>query len=260
MYKILSLALASILSYATAVTAQNSDHTPVVVPDNERAKIEQVIQDYLLTNPEILELALRELQRRRVDDQRTQMLDVAENYRGYLETNSNAGVLGNPKGDVTIVEFFDYQCGVCRRHFADVMRLVKEDGNIRWVARHFPILDRPGELPLSQISARAAIAAQKQGKFAAFHTEMMTSPGKVTIERIFKIAEDVGIDVTKMQADMDDVLTDKQITNGREIAIAIGFTGTPGYIIGKNILLGAEGYGAVKRAVEATRRKNAAKQ
>ncbi|MBL4639878.1 MAG: thioredoxin domain-containing protein [Kordiimonadaceae bacterium] len=259
MKKILSLWLFA-ASFSATAFAQDDGHKTVKVAPEERAKIEQVIQDYLLENPEILELAFQELQRRRIDNQRVQMLGIAENYRDYLETNSNAGVLGNPDGDVTIVEFFDYQCGVCRRHFKDVMRLVREDGNIRWVARHFPILDRPGEPPVSQISAQAGIAAVKQGKFAEFHTAMMTTPGQQSIERTYQIAESVGIDIKKLQADMVAVLTEKQITNSREIAVAIGFTGTPGYIIGKTILLGAEGYGAVKRAVAKTRRNKAAEK
>jgi len=244
----LTVWLVALTLFAIPVRAQQLDIDP-----GERQKIEQVIQEYLISNPEVLELAFRELQRRRIDQQRLEMAKTADNYRDYLENNENAGVLGNPEGDVTIVEFFDYRCGYCRRHFSEVMRLVIEDGNIRWVARHFPILDRPEEAPLSRIAARAAIAANKQGKFKEFHIDMMTTPGEVSEELIFTIAKNVGLDIPKMKEDMVSALTEKQITNTLAIGQDIGFTGTPGYIIGKSVMLGAEGYDTLKRAVALAR-------
>ncbi len=248
MIKRFLLGITAIVTLISPVTAQ------VDIDPNEREKIEQVIQEYLLENPEVLELAFRELQRRRVSQQRIAMAETADNYRDYLENNANAGVLGNPDGDVTIVEFFDYRCGFCRRHFAEVMRLVKEDGNVRWIARHFPILDRQGEAPVSRIAARAAIGAKKQGKFREFHLEAMSTPGSLTEETIFKIAENVGLDIAQLKKDMASSLTEKQITNTLAIGQDIGFTGTPGYIIGNTVLLGAEGYDAVKSAIDAARK------
>lgn len=247
MIKRFLLGLTAIAAFAFPTLAQQ-DIAPA-----EREKIERVIQEYLLENPEILELAFRELQRRRVSEQRIAMAETADNYRDYLENNPNAGVLGNPNGDVTIVEFFDYRCGFCRRHFAEVMRLVKEDGNIRWVARHFPVLDRQGETPVSRIAARAAIGATRQGKFREFHLEAMSTPGSLTEETVMKIAESVGLDMALLKKDMASSLTDKQITNTLAIGQDIGFTGTPGYVIGNSVLLGAEGYDAVKGAVTAAR-------
>ena len=248
MIKRFALFLLCVSATMFGAVAQDAD-----IPQAERQKIEQVIQDYLLKNPEILEMAFRELQRRRLDQQRIAMSETADNYRDYLEQGANAGVLGNPDGDVTIVEFFDYRCGYCRRHFPEIMRLVNEDKNIRWVARHFPILDRPGEPAVSDMAARAAIAATKQGKFKEFHLEAMSTPGSLTEESIFKIASNVGIDIDQLKTDMASALTEKQITNTLAIGKDIGFTGTPGYIIGSTVLLGAEGYDAAKRAVAKAR-------
>lgn len=249
MIKRLFVWLATAALFSTGLHAQQQ---PDITPQ-ERQKIEQVVQEYLLKNPEILELAFRELQRRRIQEQRIAMAETADSYREYLENGANAGVLGNPQGDVTIVEFFDYRCGFCRRHFAEVMRLVNEDKNIRWVARHFPVLDRPGESPVSRIAARAAIAATKQGKFKEFHLEAMSTPGSLTEETIMKIADTVGLNMDQLKEDMASVLTDKQITNTLAIGQDIGFTGTPGYVIGNTVLLGAEGYDAVKSAVSLAR-------
>ena len=126
-------ALAVIFSVVTApLLAQQTPVDPA-----EREKIEQVVQEYLLENPEVIALA-------------------------------SVSPIGNPKGDVTVVEFFDYRCGYCRRHFPEVMKIVREDGNIRYIPRQYPILDREGQPPVSMLTARAALAAEKQGKFEEY--------------------------------------------------------------------------------------------
>ena len=220
----------------------------------EREKIEQVIQEYLLENPEILALAFRELQRRQT---LARMGPAIENYRDFLEREPSAAVLGNPDGDVTIVEFFDYRCGFCRRHFPDVMKLVQEDGNIRFIPRQFPILDRPGDTPVSYLASRAALAAQKQGKFEEFHVATMTSSGSLTEEGIYDIAREVGLNVEQLKEDMNDRLIIKNVQNTLAIGKDIGFEGTPGYIIGDDVVTGAEGYGRLLQAVNRARREKA---
>jgi len=224
---------------------------PQDVTDVERQKIERVLQEYLLANPEIIETAIIELNRRRT---LAQMLPSIEMYRGYLENDPDAAVLGNPEGDVTIVEFFDYRCSFCRRHFGEVKRLVEKDGNIRWVPRHYPILDRPNEEPTSMIAARAAEAAHRQGKFKEYHYAMMTREGGLSEERVYEIAKSVGLDITQLKADMADRLLDKRIKNALAIGSDIGFTGTPGYIIGNDVILGAEGFDRLQEAVGRARK------
>lgn len=230
--------------------------SPVVAQDNaidpdEREKIEQIVQDYLMENPEIIAIAIRELQRRQT---LARMGPAIEMYRGYLENDPNAPVIGNPEGDVTIVEFFDYRCGFCRRHFPEVMKLVKDDGNIRFIPRQFPILDRDNENPVSYLASRAALAAQKQGKFEDFHIAAMTSEGSLTEDGIYAIAARVGLNVAKLKADMNDPLVIKNVQNTLAIGKDIGFTGTPGYIIGDDVVTGAEGYGRLLQAVNRARK------
>jgi len=243
--KIALLLIAAVFA-APQATAQQND-----ISKAEREKIEHVIQNYLLDNPEVIEAAIIELNRRRT---LAQMLPSIEMYRGYLENDPDAGVLGNPEGDVTIVEFFDYRCGFCRRHFPEVQRLVAQDGNIRWVPRHYPILDRPNEDPVSLMAARAAEAAQRQGKFKEFHIAMMTRDGSLDISGIYDVAKSVGLNVERLKTDMADKLLDKRIKNALAIGQDIGFTGTPGYIIGKDVVLGAEGQGRIHEAVIRARR------
>jgi len=225
------------------------------VSDTERKKIERVIQEYLVENPEVIETAIIELNRRRT---LAKMLPSIEMYRGYLENDPEAAVLGNPNGDVTIVEFFDYRCGFCRRHYGEVERLVAQDGNIRWIPRHYPILDRPNEEPTSLLAARAAEAAHRQGKFKEFHVAMMKREGGLDEKRIYEIASSVGLDTVRLKADMADKLLDKRVKNALAIGHDIGFTGTPGYIIGEDVILGAEGLGRLQEAVVRARRQQVA--
>lgn len=217
----------------------------------ERAKIERVLEEYLMENPEIVVKAIRELQRRQT---LAQMLPTIQMYRDYLEREQGAPVLGNPNGDVTIVEFFDYRCSFCRRHFPAVMKLVQEDGNIRLIPRQFPILDRPGEAAVSFMAAAAALAAHKQGKFEEFHLATMMSEGSLTEDRLYDIAAGVGLDVAQLKTDMRSKLVEKNIRNTLSIGQDIGFDGTPGYIIGNDVVLGAEGYDRLVEAVARARK------
>ncbi|UTW57315.1 DsbA family protein [Kordiimonas sp. SCSIO 12603] len=247
MYKPLKNMLAAVTLAVPAIfgaTAQEAAPT-------DRQAIESIIQEYLLENPEVIERAIIELQRRR---QLAQMLPAINLYRGYLENDPEAPVLGNPNGDVTIVEFFDYRCGFCRRHFPEVLKLVKEDGNIRYIPRQYPVLDREGDTPVSLLTSYAALAAHKQGKFEEFHIAAMTSPGQLTEERIYEIAGSVGLNVDQLKTDMKDKLVEKSVRNTLSIGQDIGFTGTPGYIIGDDVVLGAEGYFRLLEAVDRARK------
>ena len=246
MIKNLALLLFASAFIDQPITAQQDE-----ISNQERKKIEQVIQDYLLDKPEVIESAIIELNRRRT---LAKMLPSIELYRGYLENDPDAGVLGNPEGDVTIVEFFDYRCGFCRRHVPEVQRLVARDGNIRWVPRHYPILDRPNEEPTSMLAARAAEAAHRQDKFEEFHFAMMTRQGGLDEQQIYDIAESVGLNIPQLKKDMADRLLDKRIKNALAIGQDIGFTGTPGYIIGQDVVLGAEGHGRMEEAVARARK------
>ncbi len=246
--------LIALLAFCAALFSPATAQDQQVNPE-EREKIEQVIQEYLLENPEILALAFQELQRRQT---LARMGPAIENYRDFLEREPNVAVLGNPDGDVTIVEFFDYRCGFCRRHFPEVMKLVKEDGNIRFIPRQFPILDRPGDPPVSNLAARAALAAHKQGKFEEFHVATMTSNGTLTEEGIYDIARKLGLNIAQLQADMNDRLVVKSVQNTLAIGQDIGFEGTPGYIIGDDVVTGAGGYGRLLQAVNRARREKAA--
>lgn len=250
--KQLKIKLAALFAIAVASIPQGyAQDTPI--DPAEREKIEQIVQDYLLENPEIIAVAIQELQRKQT---LARMGPQIEMYRSYMESGKTSGVLGNPDGDVTIVEFFDYRCGFCRRHFPEVMQLVKSDGNIRYIPLQFPILDKPGQPPVSTLASRAALAAHKQGKFEEFHVAAMTSDGPLVEDTLYTIAARVGLNVAKLKADMNDPLLIKNVQNSVAIGQDIGFSGTPAYIIGDDVVSGARGFDRLLQAVNRARTKS----
>ena len=228
-----------------------ADDTPV--DSSEREKIEQVIADYLEKNPDVVIRAIQEYQRR----QQMAQIDL---YRDYLESDESAPVLGNPNGDVTLIEFFDFRCGFCRRHFVEVMKLVSEDGNIRFIPKQFPVLDQPDAPPVSRIAARAALAAQRQGKYADLHTALLTSEGGLDEDTIYKVAEQTGLDIAQLKKDMRDPLIEKTIENTLAIGREMGIQGTPFYIIGDDFVNGARGFDYLKDTVSRVRDRAAAER
>ncbi len=142
-------------------------------------------------------------------------------------------VIGNPDGDVAIIEFFDYQCPFCKAAEPRLRKLVKEDGNIRWVIKDFPILS-----PVSLTAAKAALAADKQGKHEPFHSALMDHRGQLTEERMWKIAEDVGIDTDQLRVDMEAQEIADQLIANMNLARKLRVVVVPGFFVNTNTLSG----------------------
>ena len=133
------------------------------------------------------------------------------------------------------------------------MQLIKNNPDVKFIAHQYPVLDRPGEIPLSSRAAKAALAAHKQGLFEPFHKAMMTVEGSLTEDKLYAVASSVGLDVTQLKSDMSDKLIDKTLTNTLAIGQEIGFTGTPSYIVGENVEIGAVGAARLQKAVDRAR-------
>ena len=154
--------------------------------------------------------------------------------RDELLNDPASPVGGNPDGDVTLVEFFDYQCPYCKTIFPSIQALLAEDRNLRYVFKEFPILGRA-----SVFAARAALAARRQGKYLEFHTALMPARGKLTETRVMRLAEKVGLDVDRLRRDMADGTIDDSIRRNRELARALDVNGTPAFVIGDTVVPGA---------------------
>ena len=186
-------------------------------------QVKQLALEAILENPEIIMQAVAILQQR----EKEQAASGANTVRLEVESDPNAPNLGNPEGDVTVVEFFDYNCPYCRSAGQTVQALLVADENVRVIYREWPILGDD-----SVMAARAALAAREQGKYEAFHWALMNGEGRVTEALIFKVARDLGMDVAQLEADMVSPAVEAHIALSNALAQQLGFTGTPAFIVG----------------------------
>lgn len=221
-----------------------------LTPEQKNA-VEQVVKDYIDKNPEILLDAIRKLRDRDEKRARISAAEALVSLRPALENNPDSPVGGNPKGDVTVVEFFDYRCGFCKRVFPSIQALIKEDGNIRYVFKEWPILG-----PDSVYATEASLAGwhTDKSKYMAFHTAMMTSRGNLTKDKVLKFAAQVGYDVDVLQKAMSDPAIQTEIANNGKLTGALNFSGTPAFVIGNQLVPGAIDLKTLKKLVALARK------
>ena len=192
------------------------------------------VRGYLLANPQVLREVIDELSVQEKAAAEAEMRAQIATLEDELKNDPNSFVAGNPDGDITIVEFFDYRCGYCKRSFPDIMKVVTEDGNIRLVLKEFPILGED-----SVLASRAAIASLAQDRYMDFHTALMQTRGGLTKERILSIAKETGIDTDKLLSDMNSEKVRSIITANYAAARQLGVNGTPAFVIGTTFVPGA---------------------
>jgi protein-disulfide isomerase len=202
------------------------------LPDKQA--LEQAIRSYLLEHPEVIVESLQKYDEKERAAQERASNDALLTHKDKIYSHPMTPVTGNPKGDVTVVEFFDYQCGYCKRTMQNVLALQKEDAKIRFLWKELPILG-----PASEFAARGAMAAEKQGKYLEYHVAVMGTRGQLTPELVLKRAAGAGIDIERLKHDMDDPAITKYLRETLLLAQQLGITGTPGFIIGGKLVPGA---------------------
>ncbi len=241
--------LAGFMAFGTVAPAHAQQ--PALTPEQRRA-VESVIKEYLLKNPEVIQEALIELDKRgKMAEAEAQSAAVrAEKVTIY--DSPNHAVVGNPQGDVTLVEFFDYNCGFCKRSLEDLRALTTADPKLRVILKDFPILG-----PDSLEASRVAVAAKKQlagAKYWDFHFKLMSQRGRVNGEKALEAAREAGADLARLRRDIDAPETKAAIDETVALGDRLGLTGTPAFIIGDEVVFGAVGVDAMKARVEAMRK------
>lgn len=232
-------------------TAPTQSSPAITLPNGQVLDSEAlgpIIEQYLLDHPEVIVKAVGRLQQKQAAAKDADFQATIASQQQQLFNAPSSPVLGNPKGDVTMVEFFDYKCPYCKRVAGDVIKLIDNDPNIRVVFKEFPILG-----PDSQVAALAALAANKQGKYSAFHKAAMEHRGAFTKDVVVQIAKDVGLDADKLQSDMADPALMAEIDANRAMAEKLGIEGTPGFIIGTQKVPGAITLDDMKQLVSKAR-------
>jgi protein-disulfide isomerase len=247
-----------------AVTAAGTSylvlHSPLVVGARP-ARVEQIVRDYLTKNPEILLEMTTELEKRQAAEQQYQ---AAQRQQKSIFDNADAifrspvsHVAGNPNGDVSLVEFFDYNCGYCRRALPDVVKLVKEDGKIRLVLKELPIFGDD-----SVAAAKLALASNKQGKYFQMHQKLLSEAGRANKEKALQVARELGLDVDQLQKDAEDPDIKKALDEAKDLAHKLQGSplSTPYYVIGDQVLdaVSDDFFHRLKAEVAEVRRKGCA--
>jgi len=214
------------------------------ISDGDRAAFNKMIEDYIRANPEVVREALISLAER---EDRERLQDA------MLSLRDDAGdpVLGNPEGSFTVYEFSDYNCGYCKRVFQPLMELVGEDGDIRLVVKEFPILSQS-----SLLAAQAGVAAQAQGVFPDFHIAMMTARGAISMDSILDAARAAGANLDRLQIDMKSSEVASIIERTRFVAQQLEISGTPGLVIGSQVIPGAISIEQMREIIAAERAAN----
>jgi len=226
------LALLALLPFLSLPLKASADQAAVDAKTKE--SMEQLIEQYIRTHPEVIEQSLQALEaKREVEEKARQKAAIAARQKDLLHDPASP-VSGNQSGDVTLVEFFDYRCGFCKRAASAVTQLQKDDSRVRVVYKDFPILGEASEL-----AAKAALASKAQEKHQAFHEALLASKADVTKEQVLHIATEVGLDTKRLETDMANPEWQTVIDRNRALAKELGITGTPGFIAGTELQPGA---------------------
>ncbi|WP_026352569.1 DsbA family protein [Yoonia vestfoldensis] len=214
-------------------------------------QVKALVLETIRENPDIIVEALQILELEQQEAQAAAAKAVLAEQREILENDPNAPVIGNPDGDVTVVEFFDYNCPFCRNAKLELDGLLSADGNVRVVMREWPVLGEG-----SVFAARAALASRAQGKYEEFHNALMTMDGRAEEQSVIRVAARVGLDVDQLRRDMDapEIAEHLQLSSG--LGRALGFTGTPSFVIGENLAPGMIRADQMQQLVAAARATN----
>ncbi|MEA2842123.1 MAG: hypothetical protein QOF41_3453 [Methylobacteriaceae bacterium] len=209
-------------------------------------EIGTIVRDYLVNNPEVLRDAMVELDRREKEAQQAAREKIISD-NGKLFASPHQAVIGNPNGKVTLVEFFDYNCGYCKKALEDLAKLVKEDPNLRVVLKDFPVLG-PGSVEAAQVAS--ALRNQFSGdKFWTYHQKLLLSRGQIGKAQALAVAKEMGADMGKLDRDMANPDVKAGIQEVMQMADGLNLTGTPSWIVGKEVVVGAVGYDDLKSKI-----------
>ncbi|CAA0089130.1 Uncharacterised protein [Starkeya nomas] len=218
--------------------------------DAQRQEFEGVIRDYLLKNPEVIQEAIMELQKRQAAAEAGQRQKALAELKPLIFDSPRGVVVGNPKGDVTLVEFFDYNCGYCKRALGDLVELVKSDPKLKVVLKEFPVLG-PGSVEAARVAV--AVRLTEPDKYYAFHQKLLSDRGQANKAKALEAAADVGIDKAKLEKALANPEIDASLQESLQIADALGIDGTPSYVLGDSVIVGAVGHDQIRDAIQSMR-------
>jgi protein-disulfide isomerase len=234
--------LAAAMFLAAPVAAPAQTFSP-----DQRQQIEGIIKDYLIAHPEVVQEVLAAVDKHQKDAEAQQQRATIRANNATLFNSSHQVVLGNPNGKIEMVEFFDYNCGFCKHALPDMVKLLDTNHDIKFVLKEFPVL---GEGSVE--AARVAVAARMQdpSKYMQFHQKLLGGRGVADKARALAVAKEVGFDMARIQRDMASEEVNTTIAEDMKLADALGVNGTPSYVVGDELVVGAVGFDELKKKIE----------
>jgi len=243
---------AALLTAALALPSAAPAHAQSFTGD-QRGEIERIVREYLLSHPELLQDIMTELEKRQTLADAEKHRTAVKEHGAAIFTSPRQVTLGNPQGDVTVVEFFDYNCGYCKRAMSDMLELLKNDGKLKFVLKEFPVLGE-GSVQAAQVAAAVRLQDKTGGKkYLEFHQKLLGGRGPADKARSLAVAKEVGLDVARIEKDMVGEEVKAQLEESFKLAEALGLNGTPSYVVGSDIVIGAVGLNALKEKVNSAR-------
>lgn len=238
---------------ATAGGLNPPDMMTVAATDTplDRQQVETIVREYLLANPEILLEVQQALDTKQKEEQRVAQTEIIKSAKDEIFASPHDGIIGNPSGKVTIVEFYDYNCGYCKRALDDLVKLMKSDPEVRVVLKDFPVLG-----PKSVEAALVAQGVKKQlkgEKFFDFHQKLLLAKGQIGKAQALAVAKDAGVNMDQLAKDMESAEARAAIEETMQIGDQLGISGTPAYVVNKDVVVGAVGFDELKARAAATK-------
>lgn len=226
----------SVLAETTTTTTampstQSTTTTQTSFTPQQVQEIQKIVHDYLISNPNVLVEASQSLQKQTEQKQEQYAMQAIEKNKQQLFNDPASPVAGNKNGDVTLVEFFDYQCGHCKAMNQVIQKIVKKNQNLRIVFKELPIFGSN-----SQFAAKASLASMKQGKYYAFHDALLSADNPLTNDKVIQVAKKVGLNVKELKKDMNSSEIAKQLRDNFQLAQSLRLIGTPTFVIGNKSL------------------------
>jgi protein-disulfide isomerase len=241
-------ARALMLAGATAWLALGPHSQAIAAGETSQDQFDQRVHDYIIAHPEVIMESIRGLEARQREADAAEAKAVLASRADDIFRDKQSPVGGNATGNVTMVEFFDYNCPYCRQVAPIMAQAVADDPQLKIVYKEFPILG-----PDSVFAAKAALAAERQGKYAEFHKALFGTRTRVTEAVVLKVAAEAGLDVPRLKTDMLQPDIQALIERNMELAQALKITGTPGFIVGDQIFPGATDLETMKKLIEHAR-------
>jgi protein-disulfide isomerase len=218
----------------------------------QRGEIEKIIKEYLIKRPEVLQEAMAELEKKQQLAETEKARSAIKNHSDALFNSPRQVVLGNPQGDVTFVEFFDYNCGYCKRALNDMVELMGKDPKLKVVLKEFPVLG-PSSVEAAQVAVAVRMQDKTGKKYFEFHQKLLSGRGQVDKAKALATAKDIGLDMARLDKDLKSDEVAKTIEESMKLAEALGLNGTPSYVIGNDVVIGAVGLAALSQKIKAAR-------